>query len=107
MDSSPTCSKVLVPPGYGQDVRAWPMGVPLPPALTTVKTPEHSKHPTQTETVRTRAPSPRRLASGGPAMDARFHLPPRIHRSSDPGLPNGTFSLLFGCDLTSSSAVQL
>ncbi|XP_043538142.1 CAD protein isoform X1 [Chiloscyllium plagiosum] len=80
--------QVLVPPGYGQDVRAWPLGVPLPPALTTVKTPEHSKHPSQTETVRTRAPSPRRLASGGPAMDGRFHLPPRIHRSSDPGLPN-------------------
>ncbi|XP_067841372.1 CAD protein [Heptranchias perlo] len=80
--------QVLVPPGYGQDVRAWPLGVPLPPPPTTVKTPEHSKHPTQTETFRARAASPRRLASSGPAMDARFHLPPRIHRSSDPGLPN-------------------
>ncbi|XP_041043250.1 CAD protein isoform X1 [Carcharodon carcharias] len=80
--------QVLVPPGYGQDVRAWPLGVPLPPPLTTVKTPEHSKHPTQTETVRTRAASPRRLASSGPAVDPRLHLPPRIHRSSDPGLPN-------------------
>ncbi|GCB80088.1 hypothetical protein scyTo_0016101, partial [Scyliorhinus torazame] len=80
--------QVLVPPGYGQDVRAWPLGVPLPPPLTTVKTPEHSKYPTQAETVRTRAASPRRLASCGPAVDPRFHLPPRIHRSSDPGLPN-------------------
>lgn len=82
--------QVLVPPGYGQDVRAWPLvgvSLPIPPPLTAVKTPEHSKHSIQTETIRTRPASPRRMTSG-PAVDARFHLPPRIHRSSDPGLLN-------------------
>uniref|UniRef100_A0A8C3IAH3 Carbamoyl-phosphate synthetase 2, aspartate transcarbamylase, and dihydroorotase n=1 Tax=Chrysemys picta bellii TaxID=8478 RepID=A0A8C3IAH3_CHRPI len=66
--------QVLVPPGYGQDVRKWPTGavsVPPPaPAKETLKTPER--------------PSPRRA---GPVGDGRFHLPPRIHRASDPGLP--------------------
>ncbi|XP_042188862.1 CAD protein isoform X2 [Callorhinchus milii] len=82
--------QVLVPSGYGQDVRTWPLGMPVPPQPSTVKTPEHSRHPTQTEIIRTRAASPRRIAGGGPAGDGRFHLPPRIHRSSDPGLANDT-----------------
>ncbi|XP_077148058.1 multifunctional protein CAD isoform X1 [Ranitomeya variabilis] len=81
--------QVLVPAGYGQDVRKW--APPLiaatqpTPAKELVKTPERHRHVTvQSETVRSRAPSPRRA---GPAGDARFHLPPRIHRASDPGLP--------------------
>uniref|UniRef100_A0A8C3IB60 Carbamoyl-phosphate synthetase 2, aspartate transcarbamylase, and dihydroorotase n=1 Tax=Chrysemys picta bellii TaxID=8478 RepID=A0A8C3IB60_CHRPI len=39
---------------------------------------------TSHETLRSRASSPRRA---GPVGDGRFHLPPRIHRASDPGLP--------------------
>ncbi|CAI9571374.1 unnamed protein product [Staurois parvus] len=66
--------QVLVPAGYGQDVRKWT----LPLATQTV--PAQNK----SEAIRSRAPSPRRAA---PAADPRFHLPPRIHRSSDPGLP--------------------
>ncbi|XP_069830459.1 multifunctional protein CAD [Dendropsophus ebraccatus] len=81
--------QVLVPAGYGQDVRKWApslVAVTQPaPAKEIVKTPERHRHVTmQSETIRSRAPSPRRA---GPAGDARFHLPPRIHRSSDPGLP--------------------
>uniref|UniRef100_H3AU29 Carbamoyl-phosphate synthetase 2, aspartate transcarbamylase, and dihydroorotase n=1 Tax=Latimeria chalumnae TaxID=7897 RepID=H3AU29_LATCH len=78
--------QVLVPPGYGQDVRKWPLGTTVPPCpplvKDSVKTPDRPRHVVQTEVVRTRAPSPRRAAAG----DCRFHLPPRIHRSSDPGL---------------------
>ncbi|NWH75885.1 PYR1 protein, partial [Piaya cayana] len=66
--------QVLVAPGYGQDVKKWPSAAVLAPhvapAKETVKVPESS--------------SPRRV---GPAGDGRFHLPPRIHRASDPGLP--------------------
>lgn len=80
--------QVLVPPGYGQDVRKWPTGavtVPPPaPAKETLKTPERPRHTVQSETLRSRASSPRRA---GPVGDGRFHLPPRIHRASDPGLP--------------------
>uniref|UniRef100_A0A8C3PBY3 Carbamoyl-phosphate synthetase 2, aspartate transcarbamylase, and dihydroorotase n=1 Tax=Chrysemys picta bellii TaxID=8478 RepID=A0A8C3PBY3_CHRPI len=42
------------------------------------------RHTVQSETLRSRASSPRRA---GPVGDGRFHLPPRIHRASDPGLP--------------------
>lgn len=67
--------QVLVPPGYGQDVRKWPQGaVPQPPPPT----------PTTTE-ITTTPERPRRVIPGLP--DGRFHLPPRIHRASDPGLP--------------------
>nr|XP_033793389.1 CAD protein isoform X1 [Geotrypetes seraphini] len=80
--------QVLVPPGYGQDVRKWPTGiasVPHPaPVNEILKTPEHHRHAAQNEIIRGRAPSPRRT---GPTGDGRFHLPPRIHRASDPGLP--------------------
>lgn len=80
--------QVLVPPGYGQDVRKWPMGaVPVPhmaPAKESVKTPERPRHAGVGETLRGRASSPRRA---GPVGEGRFHLPPRIHRASDPGLP--------------------
>ncbi|XP_017401070.1 CAD protein isoform X1 [Cebus imitator] len=67
--------QVLVPPGYGQDVRKWPQGaVPqLPPSA-----PATSEMTTTPE-------RPRRGIPGLP--DGRFHLPPRIHRASDPGLP--------------------
>ncbi|KAG8535487.1 hypothetical protein GDO81_028455, partial [Engystomops pustulosus] len=81
--------QVLVPAGYGQDVRKWspplvPAAQPTPPKEV-VKTPERHRQVTmQSETIRSRAPSPRRA---GPAGDPRFHLPPRTHRSSDPGLP--------------------
>lgn len=50
------------------------------------QTPEHLRPtPPRDGLVRTRAPSPRRSAGEG-----RYLLPPRIHRSSDPGLPPGT-----------------
>ncbi|EHH55450.1 hypothetical protein EGM_04662, partial [Macaca fascicularis] len=67
--------QVLVPPGYGQDVRKWPQGaVPqLPPSAPT------------TSEMTTTPERPRRGIPGLP--DGRFHLPPRIHRASDPGLP--------------------
>uniref|UniRef100_A0A3B4TF12 Multifunctional protein CAD n=1 Tax=Seriola dumerili TaxID=41447 RepID=A0A3B4TF12_SERDU len=65
--------QVLVPPGYGEDVKTWP----------TASTPEHPRPtPPREGPVRTRAPSPRR----GPG-EGRYLLPPRTHRSSDPGLP--------------------
>nr|DBA25415.1 TPA: hypothetical protein GDO54_009801 [Pyxicephalus adspersus] len=81
--------QVLVPAGYGQDVRKWtaPLApLPLPTQTKEVlKTPERHRHVTvQSDAIRSRAPSPRRTTAAG---DARFHLPPRIHRSSDPGLP--------------------
>ncbi|XP_062344305.1 CAD protein isoform X2 [Cinclus cinclus] len=64
--------QVLVPPGYGQDVKKWPSGAALlphgAPTKESVKTPELPRRP-------------------GPAGDTRFHLPPRVHRASDPGLP--------------------
>ncbi|CAO2604129.1 CAD protein, partial [Lemmus lemmus] len=67
--------QVLVPPGYGQDVRKWPQGaVPQPPPSA----------PATTE-ITTTPERPRRVIPGLP--DGRFHLPPRIHRASDPGLP--------------------
>ncbi|XP_013011347.2 multifunctional protein CAD isoform X1 [Cavia porcellus] len=67
--------QVLVPPGYGQDVRKWPQGaVPQPPP----SAPATSEMTTTPE-------RPRRGIPGLP--DGRFHLPPRIHRASDPGLP--------------------
>ncbi|KAM8953468.1 multifunctional protein CAD isoform 1-T1 [Pelodytes ibericus] len=80
--------QVLVPSGYGQDVRKWaPPVVPQVqsvPNKEMVKTPERHRHVTvQSEVIRSRAPSPRRA---GPSGDGRFHLPPRIHRASDPGL---------------------
>ncbi|KAM3932600.1 multifunctional protein CAD isoform 3-T3 [Leptodactylus fuscus] len=80
--------QVLVPAGYGQDVRKWapPLVATTPPAppKEAIKTPERHRPVMHSDTVRSRAPSPRRT---GPTGDARFHLPPRIHRSSDPGLP--------------------
>ncbi|XP_075451272.1 multifunctional protein CAD-like isoform X4 [Ascaphus truei] len=81
--------QVLVPAGYGQDVRKWvhptiPQAHPAP-SKDILRTPERHRHVTmQSETIRSRAPSPRRT---GPTVDGRFHLPPRIHRASDPGLP--------------------
>ncbi|XP_041885370.1 CAD protein isoform X1 [Corvus kubaryi] len=79
--------QVLVPPGYGQDVKKWSSGAALlphgAPTKESVKTPEPSRH-VAGDVLRGRAPSPRRPS---PAGDARFHLPPRIHRASDPGLP--------------------
>ncbi|NWW40468.1 PYR1 protein, partial [Panurus biarmicus] len=66
--------QVLVPPGYGQDVKKWPSGAALLPHGAPAK-----------ESVKVLGSlSPRRP---GPAGDSRFHLPPRIHRASDPGLP--------------------
>ncbi|XP_053918724.1 CAD protein isoform X2 [Cuculus canorus] len=80
--------QVLVPPGYGQDVKKWPSASVLAPhvapAKETVKTPERPRHVVASETLRGRASSPRRVGTVG---DGRFHLPPRIHHASDPGLP--------------------
>ncbi|KAF6723169.1 CAD protein [Oryzias melastigma] len=79
--------QVLVPPGYGEDVKTWPSAAVHPsepqkePPLE-LKTPERLRHtPPREGTVRTRAASPRRAAA-----EPRFLLQPRIHRSSDPGL---------------------
>ncbi|NWQ94742.1 PYR1 protein, partial [Burhinus bistriatus] len=66
--------QVLVPPGYGQDVKKWPSGAVLAPHAVAAK--ESVKVPVSS--------SPRRA---GPVGEGRFHLPPRIHRASDPGLP--------------------
>uniref|UniRef100_W5NFZ0 Multifunctional protein CAD n=1 Tax=Lepisosteus oculatus TaxID=7918 RepID=W5NFZ0_LEPOC len=81
--------QVLVPPGYGEDVRTWSprMPTPLPAELAkdSTKTPERTRQGERGETIRTRVPSPRRVTPG--AGDSRFMLPPRIHRASDPGLP--------------------
>ncbi|NXT90731.1 PYR1 protein, partial [Anhinga rufa] len=66
--------QVLVPPGYGQDVKKWPSGAVLAPHTASAK--ESAKV--------LGASSPRRTGPGG---EGRFHLPPRIHRASDPGLP--------------------
>uniref|UniRef100_A0A6Q2X2Q7 Multifunctional protein CAD n=1 Tax=Esox lucius TaxID=8010 RepID=A0A6Q2X2Q7_ESOLU len=63
--------QVLVSPGYGQDVKSWPAPVPV------LQPPESS--------FRSRPQSPRRVVG-----DGRYMLPPRVHRSSDPGLPLGT-----------------
>ncbi|MGH0191678.1 UNVERIFIED_CONTAM: hypothetical protein FKN15_069353 [Acipenser sinensis] len=62
--------------------------MPAPPSSQPVKeivTPERHRPLMQTETIRARPPSPRRAAAG----ESRFMIPPRIHRSSDPGLPPG------------------
>ncbi|KAM3602332.1 uncharacterized protein V6R79_002224 [Siganus canaliculatus] len=77
--------QVLVPPGYGEDVKTWPAASILPPepVKECPMTPEHTRPtPPRDTQVRTRAPSPRRAAA-----ESRYLLPPRIHRSSDPGLP--------------------
>ncbi|NXY80061.1 PYR1 protein, partial [Glareola pratincola] len=63
--------QVLVSPGYGQDVKKWPSGAVLPPHAAPAK-----------ESARVRGPR-----RPGPVGEGRFHLPPRIHRASDPGLP--------------------
>eukprot|EP00064_Thunnus_orientalis_P018987 superscaffoldBa00004567_g19096 len=78
--------QVLVPPGYGEDVKTWPSASILPAEAVkeSPKTPEHPRPtPPREGPVRTRAPSPRRSAAG----ESRYLLPPRTHRSSDPGLP--------------------
>ncbi|XP_061785890.2 multifunctional protein CAD isoform X2 [Nerophis lumbriciformis] len=73
--------EVLVPPGYGEDVKTWPTSFNLSPESPI--TPEHPRPtPPRDGMVRTRAPSPRRSAGEG-----RYMQPPRTHRSSDPGLP--------------------
>ncbi|KAJ8377767.1 hypothetical protein AAFF_G00253830 [Aldrovandia affinis] len=78
--------QVLVPPGYGEDVKNWPanLQVTLPPEplKELQKTPEPSRQVAPGETLRTRPSSPRRTVG-----DSRFILPPRVHRASDPGLP--------------------
>ncbi|XP_055728632.1 CAD protein-like isoform X3 [Salvelinus fontinalis] len=81
--------QVLVPPGYGEDVKTWAAPIPTQPpepvkevqqALAIVwQTPEHPRLTSPCEGIR--APSPRRSAG-----DGRYMLPPRIHRSSDPGV---------------------
>uniref|UniRef100_A0A668VLB0 Multifunctional protein CAD n=1 Tax=Oreochromis aureus TaxID=47969 RepID=A0A668VLB0_OREAU len=81
--------QVLVPPGYGEDVKTWPTSSTHPPEpvketpmVIKVNTPERRRPTPPRDGVRTRAASPRRI--GG---ESRYLLPPRIHRASDPGLP--------------------
>ncbi|NXK89198.1 PYR1 protein, partial [Formicarius rufipectus] len=70
--------QVLVPPGYGQDVKKWPSGAVVPPHMAPAKDIVKVLGCTGLAGV------PRRPV---PASDSRFHPPPRIHRASDPGLP--------------------
>ncbi|XP_016393006.1 multifunctional protein CAD isoform X4 [Sinocyclocheilus rhinocerous] len=82
--------QVLVPPGYGQDVKSWsttPAGTTevikdAPKRVSEALTPERPRQAAPVDVVRSRAPSPRRSTG-----DGRFILPPRIHCTSDPGLP--------------------
>ncbi|XP_065112262.2 multifunctional protein CAD isoform X2 [Paramisgurnus dabryanus] len=83
--------QVLVPPGYGQDVKSWPTAPAGatellkegPKRASDALTPDRPPRPVlPSEAVRNHALSPRRSAG-----DGRFILPPRIHRASDPGLP--------------------
>uniref|UniRef100_A0A669B8D8 Multifunctional protein CAD n=1 Tax=Oreochromis niloticus TaxID=8128 RepID=A0A669B8D8_ORENI len=76
--------QVLVPPGYGEDVKTWPTSSTHPPepVKDTPMTPERRRPTPPRDGVRTRAASPRRI--GG---ESRYLLPPRVHRASDPGLP--------------------
>ncbi|XP_016393004.1 multifunctional protein CAD isoform X2 [Sinocyclocheilus rhinocerous] len=84
--------QVLVPPGYGQDVKSWsttPAGTTevikdAPKRVSEALTPERPRQAAPVDVVRSRAPSPRRSTG-----DGRFILPPRIHCTSDPGLPPG------------------
>ncbi|XP_039548605.1 CAD protein isoform X2 [Pimephales promelas] len=84
--------QVFVPPGYGQDVKSWSTAPPgttdvtkdAPKRVIEAITPERPRQAAPVDVVRSRAPSPRRLAG-----DGRFILPPRIHHASDPGLPPG------------------
>ncbi|XP_030201161.1 multifunctional protein CAD isoform X1 [Gadus morhua] len=76
--------QVLVSPGYGEDVKTWPTATTTQLSPEAVKeaslTPERLRPtPPREATVRTRAASPRRA-------EGRYMLPPRVHRSSDPGL---------------------
>ncbi|KAJ0061378.1 hypothetical protein NL108_017396, partial [Boleophthalmus pectinirostris] len=69
--------QVLVAPGYGEDVKTWPTPTQPPSELKeTPMTPERLRPTPPRDSVRSRAQSPRRAL-----------LPPRVHRTSDPGLP--------------------
>uniref|UniRef100_A0A3B3Z5U8 Uncharacterized protein n=1 Tax=Poecilia mexicana TaxID=48701 RepID=A0A3B3Z5U8_9TELE len=71
--------QVLVPPGYGEDVKTWSAKVCFP----FHQSPERPRPtPPREGHVRARPPSPRRAPG-----ESRFLLPQRLHRSSDPGLP--------------------
>uniref|UniRef100_A0A9J7XI81 Multifunctional protein CAD n=1 Tax=Cyprinus carpio carpio TaxID=630221 RepID=A0A9J7XI81_CYPCA len=84
--------QVLVPPGYGQDVKSWAAALAgttevikdASKRVSEAMTPERLRQTTPVDVVRSRAPSPRRSTG-----DGRFILPPRIHRASDPGLLPG------------------
>ncbi|KTF90299.1 hypothetical protein cypCar_00008588 [Cyprinus carpio] len=84
-----TYVEVLVPPGYGQDVKSWAAALAgttevikdASKRVSEAMTPERLRQTTPVDVVRSRAPSPRRSTG-----DGRFILPPRIHRASDPGL---------------------
>lgn len=82
--------QVLVPPGYGEDVKTWTTTSLQPPEVKETPTTPEPPRPTppREASVRTRAASPRRSTS-----ERGFLLPPRIHRSSDPGLPPDVFVL--------------
>uniref|UniRef100_A0AAY4EJD4 Multifunctional protein CAD n=1 Tax=Denticeps clupeoides TaxID=299321 RepID=A0AAY4EJD4_9TELE len=70
--------QVLVPPGYGEDVKTWQVA-------SQTQTPERPRPLVISDSLRARAPSPRRSVG-----DGRFTQPQRIHHTSDPGLPPGT-----------------
>uniref|UniRef100_A0A669BSD1 Multifunctional protein CAD n=1 Tax=Oreochromis niloticus TaxID=8128 RepID=A0A669BSD1_ORENI len=74
--------QVLVPPGYGEDVKTWPTSSTHPPEPVKDTPMVIKRFRSVIKVVRTRAASPRRI--GG---ESRYLLPPRVHRASDPGLP--------------------
>ncbi|XP_027706214.1 CAD protein isoform X1 [Vombatus ursinus] len=87
--------QVLVPPGYGQDVRKWPQGsvpqlLPSAPPSESTKGGEGRRDfwlMPQKDGPMLPSQTPERPRRGIPGLpDGRFHLPPRIHRASDPGL---------------------
>uniref|UniRef100_A0A096M667 Multifunctional protein CAD n=1 Tax=Poecilia formosa TaxID=48698 RepID=A0A096M667_POEFO len=83
--------QVLVPPGYGEDVKTWSAASihsaepvkDIPLVFNLKPSPERPRPtPPREGHVRARPPSPRRAPG-----ESRFLLPQRLHRSSDPGLP--------------------
>lgn len=65
------------------------------PVFPVVQTPDRTRPtPPREGLVRTRAASPRRSVG-----ESRYLLPPRLHRSSDPGFPPGTTTPIMLCDI--------
>uniref|UniRef100_A0AAY4EI46 Multifunctional protein CAD n=1 Tax=Denticeps clupeoides TaxID=299321 RepID=A0AAY4EI46_9TELE len=90
--------QVLVPPGYGEDVKTWQVASQT--QVSNEPTPERPRPLVISDSLRARAPSPRRSVG-----DGRFTQPQRIHHTSDPGLPpaEDTSSTRKACDADMAS----